>query len=156
MLTIVDDGRWRAARAFVVLGIAAVIAGGLLAAVAELHPTHHFAWASAYLVLIVGVVQIVFGAGQAALSDRAPAYRWASLEWLVFNLGNAGVIGGQLTGHFPVVLAGTALVVVAIAMFLATTRGHVHAGWLLGYRILLGLIFMSSLIGLVLSIVRVG
>lgn len=155
MLTADGATRWRAARAFAVLGAAAIVAGGLLAAVAELHPTHHFAWASAYLVLIVGVVQIVFGAGQAALSERLPSPGWIALEWLVFNVGNAGVVGGQLAGWFPVVLAGTALVVIAIALFLAATRGRRHAGWLLGYRILLGLIFASSLIGLVLSIVRV-
>lgn len=142
-----------------VFGGVAVIAGGLLAAVVGLPgnataglPLRHLAWASAYLVLVVGVAQFVFGMGQARLSARVPAPGWILAEWLVFNLGNAGVIAGTLLGEFRWVLAGTALFAAGIALFLIGTRGALRVGWLAGYRILLGLMFLSSLAGLVLSV----
>lgn len=106
---------------------------------------------SAYLVLIVGVAQIMFGAGQAWLSTRRPRASWLTSEWIVFNLGNALVIAGTLAGNFVLVFAGTVLFAAGIALFLLLTRGATHRGWLIGYRILLGLIFLSSLVGLALS-----
>ena len=122
----------------------------MAAAVAH-RPTQRLVWMSAYLVLIVGVAQIVFGAGQAWLSEHAPSLGWVAGEWVVFNLGNAGVIAGTLAGSFGLVMAGTALFAVGIALFLLGARGT-RGGWLLGYRVLLGLIFLSSLVGLALSL----
>ncbi|TAN04811.1 MAG: hypothetical protein EPN36_07145 [Rhodanobacteraceae bacterium] len=159
MLTSESAARGRVAAPFVVCGGAAVIAGGLLAAVVGLPgtatanlPLQHLAWASAYLVLVVGVAQFVFGLGQAWLSARVPSAGWIVTEWCVFNLGNAGVIAGTLLGSFELVLAGTALFAAGIALFLLGTRGALRLGWLAGYRILLGLMFLSSLVGLVLSV----
>jgi hypothetical protein len=152
VLTADAAGRWRAARPFVASGVAAIIAGGLVAAAVAHHPAEHPVWASAYLVLIVGLAQIVFGAGQGWLSERLPLRGWIVGEWTVFNLGNAGVIAGTLLGSFEAVLAGTALFVAGIALFLLGTRGRVWRGWLLGYRILLGLVLLSSLAGLGLSL----
>lgn len=152
MLKQVSDARWRAVRPFAWLGVAAIIAGGLVAAAVAHRPVQQLVWMSAYLVLIVGVAQIVFGAGQAWLSDRRPSPGWIAGEWLVFNLGNAGVIAGTLAGSFGLVVAGTALFALGIALFMWGTRGRVRVGWRLGYRILLGLIFLSSLVGLALSL----
>ncbi len=160
MLTTDAAARWRAAGPFVALGGAAIIAGGLLAAVVGLPgtttanlPLRQLAWASAYLVLVVGVAQIVFGAGQAWLSARVPKAGWVAGEWIVFNLGNAGVIAGTLCARFWMVLAGTLLFAAGIALFLLGTRGGARGGWLVGYRVLLVLIFLSSLVGLVLALV---
>jgi len=146
------NARWRAARPFAWLGVAAIIAGGLVAAAVAHRPVQQLVWMSAYLVLIVGVAQIVFGAGQAWLSDHVPSPGWVAVEWLVLNLGNAGVIAGTLGGSFGLVAAGTVLFALGIALFLSGTRGAGRAGWLLGYRILLGLVFLSSLVGLGLSL----
>ena len=152
--------RWRAASPFVALGGAAIIAGGLLAAVVGLPgtatanlPLRHLAWASAYLVLVVGVAQVAFGAGQAWLSARAPKAGWVAGEWIVFNLGNAGVTVGTLCVWFRMVLAGTLLFAAGIALFLLETQGGARGGWLVGYRALLVLIFLSSLVGLALALV---
>jgi hypothetical protein len=145
-------GRARAAWPFLALGGAAIIGGGLVAAIQAHQPVQVLVWMSAYLVLVVGVVQIVFGAGQAWLSGRAPAVGWIAAEWVVFNLGNAGVIAGTLCDRFAWVLAGTALFAAGILLFLLGTRGAVRRGWAVGYRVLLGLILLSSLVGLALSI----
>lgn len=151
MLTSGADDLRRAALPFAVLGGAAIIAGGLVAAAVAHHPTQPLVWMSAYLVLIVGVAQCVFGVGQARLSQRAPSRPLVWTEWIVFNLGNAGVIVGTLLGRFGVVFAGTLLFAVGVALFLVGTRGSGHSGWLVGYRVLLGLILASSLVGLALS-----
>jgi hypothetical protein len=58
---------------------------------------------------VVGAAQIVFGAGQAWLPERAPSPGWVAGEWIIFNLGNAGVIAGTLAASFGGVAAGTAL-----------------------------------------------
>ena len=151
MLKQAADARWRAVRPFAWLGVAAIIAGGLVAAAVAHRPVQQLVWMSAYLVLIVGVAQIVFGAGQAWLSERAPSRSWVAGEWVIFNLGNAGVIAGTLAGSFDLVAAGTALFALGIALFLRV-RGGTHRAWLLAYRILLGLIFLSSLVGLGLTL----
>lgn len=143
--------RWRAATPFVALGIAAIIAGGLVAAAVAQHSAEHPVWTSAYLVLVVGVAQVVFGAGQAWLSARLPSISWIAGEWLVFNLGNAGVVAETIFGSFRMVLAGTVLFEAGILAFLLGARGPMRRGWLAGYRTLLGLIFLSSLAGLALS-----
>jgi hypothetical protein len=152
VLTADKTARWRAAKPFVALGVAAIVAGGLVAAVVARHPAEHPVWMSAYLVLIVGIAQIVFGAGQAWLSERPPSIGWIISEWIVFNLGNAGVVAGTLLGSFRMVVAGTLLFVAGIAAFLLGTRGPMRGGWLSVYRILLGLVFLSSLAGLALSL----
>ena len=134
------------------VGVAAIIAGGLVAAAVAHHPAEHPVWTSAYLVLVVGVAQIVFGAGQAWLPERLPSFGWLAGEWIGFNLGNAGVIAGTVLGSFPMVVVGTALFAAGIAAFLLGTRGPMRSTWLLGYRLVLGLTFLSSLAGLALSL----
>ncbi|MGH8129146.1 MAG: hypothetical protein ACRETC_12460 [Gammaproteobacteria bacterium] len=151
MLTRRLDDRRQAALPFAVLGGVAIIAGGLVAAAVARHPAQHLVWMSAYLVLIVGVAQCVFGVGQALLSQRAPSRALVWVEWIVFNLGNAGVIAGTLLGGFVLVFVGTALFAAGIVLFLVATHGSWRAGWLAGYRLLLGLILVSSLVGLALS-----
>lgn len=151
MLTPESAARWRAERPFAVLGVVAIVVGGLLTAVAIHWPLRDLIWVSAYLVLVVGVAQAVFGAGQAWLSGDVPKRGWIIAEWVTFNLGNAGVIAGTLLDIFWLVLAGTLLFAAGIALFLLGTHGAVRRGALVAYRVVLGLIFVSSLVGLVLA-----
>jgi hypothetical protein len=109
VLTPAAHARWRAARPFAWLDAVAIVTGGLVAAAVARRPVPRPVWMSAYLVLIVGAAQIVFGAGQAWLPERAPAPGWVAGEWIIFNLGNAGVIAGTLAASFGGVAAGTAL-----------------------------------------------
>ncbi|HEX7380853.1 MAG TPA: hypothetical protein VF265_01735 [Nevskiaceae bacterium] len=145
-------GVWSAAAPFVITGTLAIVAGGLVAAAVAHRPVQPMVWMSAYLVLIVGVAQFAFGTGQAWLTREASLVTLLiAAQWLVFNLGNAGVIVGTLTRSYPLVVAGTILFAVGIALFLVGTR-HAHAGsGLYAYRTVLGLIFLSSLVGLALS-----
>ena len=140
-----------AALPFVALGVAAVIAGGATAAAVAYQPTEHLVWMVAYLVLVVGVMQCAFGAGQAWLAQDPPPGRVTWGQWGVFNLGNAGVSAGTLGDRFGLVAGGTLLFVLAIAWFLYGVRAVRWRGWGIAYRVLVGLIFASSLVGLVIS-----
>ena len=152
-----DEKRRRLAAApFAVLGLGAIVAGGGIAAAVAHAPSQPLVWLVAYLVLVVGVAQCAFGVGQACLASQPRRARHVWLEWIVFNAGNAGVMLGTLTGEFALVAIGTTLFAAAMALFL---RG-VHRGrggvWLLVYRVLVGVLFVSSIIGLGLSMVKHG
>lgn len=143
--------RAAAAAPFLALGGAAIVAGGATAAAIAYHPSEHLVWMVAYLVLVVGAMQWVFGGGQAWLAERPPPAGIAWSQWALFNLGNAGVIGGTLGSRTAIVAAGTLLFVVAVAWFLHGVRHCRRRGWGIAYRILLALIFVSACVGLAIS-----
>ena len=145
------SGRVAAAAPFVALGAAAIVAGGATAAAVAYHPTEHLVWMVAYLVLVVSAMQWVFGAGQAWLAEQPPAPGMAWGQWVLFNLGNAGVIGGTLCNRTGIVVAGTLLFVAAIGWFLLGVRHSRRRGLGIAYRILLALIFLSACVGLGIS-----
>lgn len=149
-----DRQRSMLAAPFAWLGLGVIVAGGVLAAAIAHRPSEPLVWLVAYLVLVVGVAQGVFGVGQAWLSEPPPGLRLVWLEWVLFNVGNAGVITGTLSGRFTLVAGGTALFAMALAMFVYGVRRGRGGVWLLAYRVLLGLLFASSLVGMALSIVR--
>lgn len=141
---------------FVVLGGLAIIGAGATAAAIAYHATEPLVWMVAYLVLVVGVMQMVFGAGQAWLAERVPGSGVAWCQWVLLNLGNAGVIGGTLGHRTGLVALGTLLFVLALAWFLFGVRCCRRFGWGIAYRVLVALILVSSGIGLVISAVSNG
>lgn len=145
--------RVKAGLPFAAFAVAAIAAGGVVAAAIAYHPTQQLVWMVAYLVLVVGVMQGVFGAGQAWLAPQPPATRTVWGQWAVFNLGNTGVIAGTLCSHFGWVVAGTVLFAAAIAWLAWSVRGSRRRRWALAYGVLLGLVFASSLVGVVVSAV---
>ncbi len=145
-----------AAAPFACLAVLAIIAAGLVAAAIAYNPTEPMVWMVAYLVLVVGVMQAVFGVGQAWLAERVPARSTCWGQWSVFNLGNAGVIGGTLGNSALVVAIGTLLFAVAVAWFLVGVRRSRARGWGIAYRILLVLILVSACVGLAISITTRG
>ncbi|HEU0197960.1 MAG TPA: hypothetical protein VFQ88_12210 [Nevskiaceae bacterium] len=151
MLISTRHERWQAAAPFLVTGGAAVIGGGLLAAAIARAPAQSLVWTVAYLVLVVGVAQALFGGGQAWLARDLPHASTVTWQWLAFNLGNLGVIVGTIGRSQTLVAVGTVLFVIGVALFLLRTRHAEHGGWLLGYRAVLSLLFISSLVGLALS-----
>lgn len=137
---------------FVSVGIAAVVAGGLIAAAIAHAPTEKLVWLVAYLVLVVGVAQIALGMGQYWLAGRAPGRIGLWVEFSSFNLGNAAVMAGTLIGVAPLVDVGGVLVVVALVLFLLGGRGASRGGNLRYlYWILIVVLLVSVPIGLLLA-----
>lgn len=148
---------WKTAAPFVLLGVAAVIAGGMVSAFTASTPTRQLAWLVAYLVLVVGVAQIGLGAGQAWLAVHPLGGALLTSEFLGFTLGNAGVAAGTMLSLPLLVDAGGILLVVSLALFLWGVRGSARGGWLRYlYRALVALLLASIPIGLVLAQIRAG
>lgn len=144
--------RHRSALPFLVIGIAAILVGGLVAAAVAHAPSQDMVWLVAYLVLVVGLAQVAFGCGQAVLAAKRVALIMVSAELLLFNVGNAGVIAGTLAGTFTPVLVGTILLLLALGLFYYRTRGDDERERLrYGYQALLVLIGIGALVGVTLS-----
>ncbi|MGV9295690.1 hypothetical protein [Amycolatopsis sp. NPDC003676] len=150
--------RTAAAAPFAALGIGCAIAGGLASAVIAPHPTPHGAWAVAYLVLVDGIAQVGLGIGQALLAPNPPARRLVVAQVAAWNLGNAAVLGGTLSGVPPVADVGGAVLVVGLALLILGGRGGSRDGrarWVRhGFQALVVLLLVSIPAGLVLA--RIG
>lgn len=108
---------------FLIAGIICVIAGGLLAAATAYVTTQKTAWATAYIVLVGGIAQIGLGAGVAWLAPLAPP-RWAWWAFIGWNVGNAGVLTGQLAGVVALTDVGTIILVASLIVVLIAARSH--------------------------------
>lgn len=144
----------RARRLFGGAATVAVAAGGFVAAAGGVAPTRHLSWATAYLVLVWGLCQAVLGIGQFLVAPRtsSPA-RVVTWQFVTFNLGNAGVLVGTLAGYTFVLDAGSAVLLVALALFTWATRS-VAGGprmAILAYRAVLIVLVASVPAGIVLA-----
>lgn len=147
--------RTQFAGAFVLIGGTCVVAGGLVAAISAHAPSEHATWAAAYLVLVAGVAQIGLGVGRAWLTAEQPSPRRLVGELCTWNLGNAAVIAGTVSGLTAVVDLGGGLLVVALVSLLAAVRAPRRRGWQLTiYRALLVVVLASIPIGLMLAELR--
>lgn len=150
-------------RPYLIVGVACIVAGGLLAAATAYVTTQKTAWATAYIVLVGGIAQIGLGAAVAWLAPVAPrrAAWWAFAGW---NLGNAGVLAGQLAAILPLTYLGTAVLVVSLILVLVSVRTgrvtvvdgravrHVaHPGVLWAFRGLVVLLAVTMPIGVILA-----
>lgn len=150
----------RPALPFIVIGGAAIVAGGLVSAASALTPSYTASWAVAYLVLVVGVAQLILGLGQSSLATKRLAGGLIVGEAAAFNLGNVGVLAGTVFGQPVVVYVGAALIVAAQALFLWAVRGgwsvhrpgHTALRW--GYRTLIVVLLVSIPVGLVIASLR--
>lgn len=111
-----------AGAALAFLGAAAVVAAVQLAA-----PLTRGWWLVAYLALVGGVAQALLGNGQLALVARtagahAPGRGWWVAPWALWNAGTITVAATDLAGSAAGVLAGSAALLVALALF----AGHLH------------------------------
>jgi hypothetical protein len=137
---------------FKVLGALAIIAAGLIAAAIAYHPTKPIVWMVAYLVLVVGVVQYVLGAAQASLSARElpPAMIWG--QWVLLNLGHAGVIAGTLATSLTLLLGGTVLYDLAMIWMGLSVRNGKSGLVRIGYWLLVLAMLGSSFTGVMLTL----
>ena len=144
-----------AERIFISLGMAYVVAGGLISAVTASVPSQRTAWLVAYLVLIGGAAQLGLGYGQSRLADEDPSRRRVVGEVLTFNLGNAAVIAGTFLAQPYLVDAGGAAIVVSLVLFWRGARGRSRRGsFRYAYVILVAVLIVSIPIGLALAHVR--
>lgn len=144
-----------AERIFISLGMAYVVAGGLISAVTASVPSQRTAWLVAYLVLIGGAAQLGLGYGQSRLADEDPSRRRVVGEVLTFNLGNAAVIAGTFLAQPYLVDAGGAAIVVSLVLFWLGARGRSRRGsFRYAYVILVAVLIVSIPIGLALAHVR--
>lgn len=142
---------------FTAVGVACVLAGGLVAAATSPAPTEHTSWAAAYLVLVGGVAQVGLGLGQAMFTARTstPVITLQTTGW---NLGNAAVLTGTLLGDTAWVDLGGALLLVTLGLLsrslISTRVREVHGvgRWCLhGYRLLVLTLLVSIPVGLLLA-----
>jgi len=148
------SGALRRALPFFVAASVYVIAGGILAAATAYVTTQKTTWATAYIVLVGGVAQAVLGAALGWLAQRARMpLVWAAFA--LFNLGNIGVLAGQLTGLLALTFTGGALLVVALVLVIAATRrgAPTHPVVLWAFRIVVVVLAVSIPTGLVLAAV---
>ena len=144
---------------FAAIGTVWIVAGGLVAAVTAPRPTEHGTWAAAYLVLVCGVAQAGLGLGQ-GLSTRYTPAPVIALQLIGWNLGNAAVLVGTLTGRLALVDVGAALLVVTLvllarSLFPVPARHTPGRRWLrYGYALLILALLLSIPAGLVLARVQ--
>ncbi|MFN8215738.1 MAG: hypothetical protein U0R71_03995 [Solirubrobacterales bacterium] len=115
-----DAGGWKVdpyTRLFVGVAGAMIVAGGLIAAINSAAPFAHGSWLAAYLVLVGGVAQVLLGVGPLALPAPRLLGDLRLVQLGLWNLGNAIVAAGALLDASGVVLAGSLLLLVALACF---------------------------------------
>ncbi|MGH2633003.1 MAG: hypothetical protein ACRDG3_06300 [Tepidiformaceae bacterium] len=150
---------WGDAATFVVVGVACVVVGGLISAIAASSPSENSSWAVAYLVLVAGVAQVVVGVGQARLAARPVSSRMLAAEFLTWNVGNAGVIAGQLLGYQYILdVGGVVLAAALVLFFLGVRRARPRVNWerwsLYAYRAVLLVVLVSIPIGLIIGHIK--
>lgn len=103
------------------LGVACVVAGGLVAAATALAPSKHGTWAAAYLVLVASVAQVALGVGQALLAPKPPSSRLVAAQFVGWNAGTAAARRNGLLYAFRLLIA-VLLVSSPIGLTLARLR----------------------------------
>ena len=137
---------------FVVAGAVLILAGGFVAAIDGVTPSPHLSWASAYLVLVCGSAQIVLGGGQALINSTRARPHLVPYQFATFNLANASVLAGTLSGLSMVLDAGSALFLVALGLFAWGTNGaDSHHTVTFFYRTALLVLGVSVPIGVLLA-----
>jgi hypothetical protein len=103
------------------VGVSSVMLGGLVAAVTGPLELAHGSWLAAYLVLVGGVAQATMGQPRFRRAEvTQPRRGWVQIgSW---NLGNAMVIGGTLTGVPPAVDLGSVALIIALAIAFHAAR----------------------------------
>ncbi len=153
--------RLRPVAPWLVLGVAATVTGGLVAAAVAHDPTQKPVWASAYLVLVAGLSQIALALGRALLAPRPPHSAVITRDFALFTVGNAAVLIGTLTDALWLVDVGGALLVGALGLMIwgvragpdeqPNPRSARRVGLLWLYRVLVLVLLVSIPIGLLLA-----
>jgi hypothetical protein len=110
---------WVAGAGFVA---AAAAVGGLNAA----SPFERGWWLASYLLLVGGVSQVLLGGGQhivaAGRHAAAPSRGLSWAQFVLWNVGTTTVAVADMARVMPGVAAGSALLIVSLALFVAGLR----------------------------------
>ncbi|HEU0256946.1 MAG TPA: hypothetical protein VFQ96_03810 [Microbacteriaceae bacterium] len=150
-----QQGAWtdRRSRAFLILGIVAVVGGGLLSAIIAPTPSYVGSWAVAYIVLVGGAAQVALGVAQASVARRPLTRGILLTQVLLLNLGVAGTVVATVA-NIPVLLYLSAAAQVAAVIFLlaATRKGRPGAA-LITLRVVAIVLLIGSPTGVILQAV---
>src|SRR3954467_3009367 len=152
-ITVVTAASVRQPLAVGALGGAAIVGGGLVAAVNSAAPFPHGSWLCAYLVLVAGVSQILLGIGAYVLPVHQAPATTERLQVALWNLGNIAVAAGVL-GNAPVAVgAGSGALLVALGSFaLCVGRGRQGVRrWVVAYHGTVATLAVSVGIGCALA-----
>lgn len=144
----------RVGRAGFALGVAFVVAGGLVAAVTGPLDLPKGSWLAAYLVLVAGVAQCWLAVQHRVLriaNASADRLRATLAAW---NVGNLLVIVGTLTATPIVVDVGGILLLAALVAAMAATWAHRALAPAVLARVVLAALIISIPIGLTLAHLR--
>lgn len=157
------------ARFMATVGVASIVAGGLVAAVTDPLDLSKGSWLAAYLVLVVGLAPWAMAAMQTRPGTRSITPTWWWIQIAAWNLGNLGVIVGTLTGVPGLVDAAAVPLLLALGIALRASwpepqeasqddRSSKPAptGRLVrrGYQLVLLVLVVSVPVGLVLAQLR--
>ncbi|HLU29725.1 MAG TPA: hypothetical protein VKZ65_14945 [Glycomyces sp.] len=148
------DAAPRFAKTMFAAGVACVVAGGLVAAFTGPLGLAKGSWAAAYLVLVCGTASCAIGAAQDRFIRRPMTASSAWAQAGAWAAGNAAVIAGTLTRLPVVVDVGAALLVAALGIALARTRGAAPGPATRAYRLVLVVLLASIPVGMVLAHLR--
>lgn len=140
-------------RPFLVAGVGAVVAGGMIAAASRPAGWERGPWTAAFLVLVVGVGQVGLAIGQSASGRPVIDIRTIVVELVLVNVGASLVIAGTLSSSPVTATIGSVLFAVALVVFARQSCGRRgERGWLLrAYLALLLVLVVSTPIGIALS-----
>jgi hypothetical protein len=148
--------RYVPAHTYVVAGILAIVAGGLVSAFMAKQPNTFAMWTSAYLVLVVGVAQVFFGTVFTRLLAEEKTWRIYGI-FALFNIANVLVIAGtaiKYAGYdwnIPLTIVGSGLLVVALALLGVCLYGARWSWLKLLTYIVIAVLVLSIVAGLVLA-----
>ena len=143
-----------AADGFVLPAVAAVVAGGLVAAVTDPLDLAHGSWSAAYLVLVCGVVTAMIGVAQQHVDGSGRSSPSVRLELACLWAGNAAVIAGTLLAATPLVDLGGVVLAVGLAIAFVIVRHAGRSPLVVAYRGVLCFVVLSIPVGIALSHLR--
>jgi hypothetical protein len=114
------EAMWRAAP-YAAAALAAIVVGGLAAAVSRPLGWDRGPWTAAFLVLVTGVGQLTLGGAGAALRSRCSSRR-TTVELVVWNAASALVIGGVATGRPVATTVGSVALACGTVSFATALR----------------------------------
>lgn len=148
-------------RIFAVCGAVFLVAAAIAAIVNVRTPFAHGWWLVAYLSLVGGVAQLMLGPGLVVLADRdgshGRALRYGVAELALWNVGTVIVAVADLAFGPGGVVAGSVLLVVALAFFarelndVSAVSSESGRAWRGMYALLLVFLAVSTIVGTVLA-----